>query len=115
MSITRRKGRSNPVVHIAFEDAEAYTHWAGKPLPTEAQWELSARGGLVSMIYTWGDQPGPEGARLANYWHGAFHGGQTARTARRLRSAPFLRTVTGCSTWRGTCWNGHVTGTRLSP
>ena len=62
----------HPVVHIAYEDAESYASWAGKALPTEAQWELAARGGLEGATYTWGDTPEPPGARLANYWHGEF-------------------------------------------
>jgi sulfatase modifying factor 1 len=62
----------HPVVQLAFEDAERYAAWAGKGLPTEAQWELAARGGLAGATYTWGDAPEPPGDRLANYWHGAF-------------------------------------------
>src|SRR5215213_11425578 len=62
----------HPVVHVAFEDSERYAAWAGKALPTEAQWELAARGGLDGASYTWGDEPEPPGHALANFWHGAF-------------------------------------------
>jgi formylglycine-generating enzyme len=66
------KGREeHPVVHIAFEDAMAYADWAGLTLPTEAQWEVAARGGLAAA-YTLGDDPEQSGRRLANYWHGEF-------------------------------------------
>jgi formylglycine-generating enzyme required for sulfatase activity len=61
-----------PVVHVAFEDAEAYAAWAGLALPTETQWEVAARGGLTGAAYTWGDAPESHGERLANYWHGEF-------------------------------------------
>jgi sulfatase modifying factor 1 len=62
----------HPVVHVAYEDAERYARWARKDLPSEAQWELAARGGLDGATYTWGDEPELAGARLANYWHGRF-------------------------------------------
>ncbi len=62
----------HPVVHVAYADAKAYAAWAGKSLPTEAEWEYAARGGLVGAEFAWGDELAPAGAMLANYWQGAF-------------------------------------------
>jgi len=62
----------HPVVHVAYADAEAYARWAGKDLPTEAEWEFAARGGLDRAPYAWGNELTPEGRIMANYWQGAF-------------------------------------------
>ncbi len=62
----------HPVVHIAFEDALAYAQWAGKTLPTEAEWEFAARGGLDRAKFVWGDEMQPGGKIMANTWQGEF-------------------------------------------
>ena len=66
-------GRADhPVNHVAFEDASAYAAWAEKELPTEAQWERAARGGLDDATFTWGDEERPDGQLMANSWQGRF-------------------------------------------
>jgi formylglycine-generating enzyme len=62
----------HPVVHVAYADALAYAQWAGKELPSEAEWEYAARGGLEQKMFAWGDEFAPRGRMMANSWQGEF-------------------------------------------
>ena len=115
-SDTYTRGR-HPVTQIAYEDAEAYAEWAGKALPTEAEWEYAARGGLEGAVFAWGDEFAPEGRMMANTWQGEFpwqnqladgYAG-TSPTGAFPPNGYGLYDMAG-NVWEWTCSEGSATG-----
>jgi formylglycine-generating enzyme len=94
----------HPVVHIAYQDADAYARWAGKSLPTEAEWEFAARGGLEDAEFAWGDEFMPARKRMANIWEGNFPHQNLSRHKRTSTVKSFPANGYGLHDMIGNVW-----------
>jgi hypothetical protein len=106
----------HPVVHVAYRDVEAYAKWAGKELPTEAEWEFAVRGGLDGAEFAWGDEQFPGGRHMANTWQGHFpHQNLAADGFERTSPVTaFPANGYGLHDMIGNVWHGRPIGIRRS-
>lgn len=124
-----RKRLDHPVVHVSWNDAAAYCGWRGGRLPTEAEWEFAARGGLVQQRYCWGNELTPDGKHMCNIWQGRFPDQNSAEDGyvgtAPVRSFPpngyGFRNMAGnvwewCNDWFHPTWHaGASAATRINP
>ncbi|MGB0154325.1 MAG: formylglycine-generating enzyme family protein [Verrucomicrobiales bacterium] len=121
-----KKLGDHPVVHVSWNDAAAYAVWAGKRLPTEAEWEYASRGGLETKIYPWGDELMPEGKHRCNIWQGNFphedaaedgYAGTAPAKSFRANGYGLYHTVGNVWEWTADWWspNFHLKGPRENP
>jgi sulfatase modifying factor 1 len=103
--------QQHPVVHVAYEDAQAYAEWAGKRLVSEAEWEYAAQCGQADTTYAWGEEFMPNGRSMANTWHGRFpfenlsgHVGTTPIGRYRANNWGLLDMIGNVWEWTSTSW-----------
>ncbi len=116
----------HPVVHVSWNDVDAYCEWAGYRLPTEAEWEYACRGGLDGKLYPWGDELTPGGIHRCNIWQGQFPDNNTVEDGFAGRAPVSAFSENGFGLWNmtGNVWewvadyfdtSWHCTSTRINP
>lgn len=105
----------HPVTHIALADARAFADWAGARLPSEAEWEVAARGGLIDADYAWGDTMMPGGTLMANFWEGSFPWWHARGTPGTSTIGTYPANGYGLSDMIGNVWEWTTTAATLPP